>query len=268
MTLRWKAVLLPLFISVAGLYAGEPLYLPFGADAMGMAFAVTAHPGHWNCFHNQALLKTMPSTSFSLALENRYSMPALSTKGASAVIAAGTAPLGMVISHYGNADYHRLFLGAGSAVRLADGLCLGLQADYLSEHGVGEYRDRSSLTFEAGMTCRLSPSLTLGWHLFNPLAPLNTLPSSVETGLQWQESDNLVLTLSGSKVSDEPLSVQCGVEWRLHHRLVLRTGYMSSPSSFAFGIGFLAGRVKADTGFLMNGQTGLTTAVSIIWTLR
>lgn len=260
--------MLSFFMAVAGLRAGEPLFVAHGADAMGMAFAVTATPGHWNCFHNQALLAAAGSTSFSAALENRFMMPALSSKAVSAVIAARPAPLGIVVTHYGNTDYHRLFTGLGSAVKITDAVALGVQVDYISEHGIGEYRDVSHLTFETGMACILSPSLSLGVHLFNPLAPLNTLPASLETGVQWRQSDDLLLAIGGSKVSDEPLSVQCGINWNVFDRLIIRSGYMSSPSAFAFGIGFSTASLRADAGFMLNSMTGVTSSVSIIWTIR
>lgn len=256
------------FMAAAGLYAGEPLFVPHGADAMGMAFAVTAAPGHWNCFNNQALLTAAPATSFSAAIENRFMMSALSSKAVSAVIAIKQAPLGVIATHYGNGEYYRLFTGLGSAVKITDGIALGVQVDYIAEHGIGEYRDVSHVTFETGLTCLLSSSLTLGLHLFNPLSPLNTLPSSMEAGLQWSKTDDLLLAVGSSKVSDEPLSVQCGLSWNIPDRLVLRAGYMSSPSAFAFGIGFLTGSLQADAGFLINSMTGVTSSVSIIWTIR
>jgi len=181
--LRWNAVLVWFFMTAAGLQAGEPLFVPHGAASMGMAFAVTATPDHWSCFNNQALLTAAPSTSFSAALENRFMVPGLSSKAVSAVIAVSPAPLGIVVTHYGNADYYRLFTGVGSAVKVTDGIALGLQVDCITEHGAGEYRDITHVTFETGMTCDLSPSLSLGMHLFNPLTPLNGLPSSIDAAL-------------------------------------------------------------------------------------
>lgn len=266
--LRWNAVLVSFFLLVAGLRAGEPLYMSHGAASMGMAFAVTATPGHWNCFNNQALLTSASSTSFSVALENRFMLPGLSSKAVSAVMAVSPAPLGIVATHYGNGDWYRLFTGVGSAVKISDGIALGMQVDCITEHGAGEYRDITHVTFETGMTYDLSPSLSLGVHLFNPLTPLNGLSSSIEAALHWRQSDDFMLAIGSSKVTDEPLSVQCGLNWGMLDRVVLRSGYMSSPSAFAFGIGFRAGSLEADAAFLMNGMTGITSSVSFIWTLK
>lgn len=265
--LRWNAVLLTLCISSAGLYAGEPLFVPHGAAEMGMAFAVTATPGHWSCFSNQALLTAASETGFSASFENRFMIPAMSSKAVSAVIVNRPAPLGIIAAHYGNGDYYRLFAGAGSAVTITDAISLGLQVDYIAEHGIGDYHDLSHVTFEAGMTCKISRSIMFGVHLFNPMTPLNSIPSSIETGLNWKHSDNLFLSFSGAKMTGEPLSLQCGLSWHFIDRVVIRCGYMSSPSSYAFGMGFRAGPFRADAGFLVSSLTGVTSSLSITWTI-
>jgi hypothetical protein len=57
-------------------------------------------------------------------------IPALSSKAVSAVIVMKPAPLGLVASHYGNADYCRIFTGLGSAVRSPKPFA-GVQVDYI-----------------------------------------------------------------------------------------------------------------------------------------
>jgi hypothetical protein len=266
--LRWNAVVLLFIMAVSGLHAGEPVYMPHGAGEMGVAFAASASSTHWSCFHNQALLTSYYSTSASVALETRFMMTALSSKAISAVIAAKPVPVGFVVTHYGNGDYYRIFTGIGSAVTITRGVSLGVQADYILEKSAGDYRDESHITFEMGMTIELSSSLTLGMHLFNPLTPVNNLPSSINAGLEWKLSDDLLVALESNKVTDEPLSVQSGISWNILDRLILRSGYMSSPSCFTFGIGFVSGSLQIDAGFMINSVTGLNSSVSFIWTLR
>jgi hypothetical protein len=268
MMLRWNAVLSVLFIIAPVLRAGEPLFVPHGAAEAGMAFAVTATPGHWACFNNQALMTSASGVSVSVAIETRFMMPALSSKGLSAVIANSRVPLGIIAVHYGNADYYRVMTGLGSAVSLSGGVSLGVQADYITERASGDYRDVSHLTFETGMACTLSSSVTLGVHIFNPLAALNALPSSIDAGLQWEYPEELLLTLSGSKTTSEPVSLQCGISWDVAGHLTLRSGYMTSPSSFALGLGWKTGSLKTDIGFIVNSITGITSALSFIWTIK
>ncbi|HWR74803.1 MAG TPA: hypothetical protein VN276_04155 [Bacteroidales bacterium] len=266
--LRWNAVLLLFFIAAAPLLAGEPVYVPHGAAEMGVSFASSASSGHWSCFHNQALLTSRPATSAALALETRFMMAPLSSKAVSVILAGKTLPLGLIITHYGNSDYYRIFTGAGSAVTLAKGVSLGVQVDYITEKSTGDYRDLSHLTFETGITVSLSSSLTLGIHIFNPLASVNTLPSSINMGLEWKHTEDLSVVIETGKVTDEPLSVQGGISWTLLDKLILRSGYMSSPSCFSFGLGYAYGSLQTDAGFMVNSVTGVTSSVSFIWNIR
>jgi hypothetical protein len=266
--LRWNAVLLLSFIAAALLRAGEPVYVPHGAAEMGVSFASSASKGHWSCFQNQALLTSHPGTSAGIALETRFMMTPLSSKAVSAILAGKAVPLGLIITHYGNGDYYRIFTGIGSAVTLTKGISLGVQVDYITERSIGDYKDVSHITFETGMTVLLSSSLTLGLHVFNPLAPINTLPSSINAGIEWKHTEDLFVVIETGKVTGEPLSVQGGISWNVLEKLTLRTGYMSSPSCFSFGMGYTLGSLQTDAGFLVNSLTGVTSSVSFIWNIR
>jgi len=266
--LRWNAVLFLFFMTSAVVRAGEPLYVPHGAAEMGTAFASSAMTGHWSCFQNQALMTSRSGTSVALAFETRFMMTPLSSKAVSAILDGKAVPLGLIITHYGNGDYYRIFSGIGSAVTLTKGISLGVQVDYIMEKSVGDYRDMSHLTFEAGMTVLLSSSLTLGLHVFNPLTAVNTLPSSINAGLEWKHTEDISFVLETGKVTNEPLSVQGGISWNVLDRLTLRTGYMSSPSCFSFGVGYTSGPLQTDAGFIVNGATGITSSVSFIWTIK
>lgn len=263
--LRFTAVVLLLVEAAAGLNAGEPLYVPHGAGELGMAFSSSAFPGHWSCFHNQALLVKQSATSVACALETRYMLPSLSSKAISLTVAGNTAPLGIIMTHYGNGDYYRIFSGVGSAVKITDGLALGIQIDYLTERSIGDYRDLSHITFEVGAIMDITSGITVGLHILNPLASLNSMPSSVNAGVAWHHSDDLCFAAELSKVTDEPLSFHGGISWRVMDKLVLRSGYISSPSAFALGTGFIAGRIQIDAGFLIYSVTGITSSVSFIW---
>ncbi|MCI0522319.1 MAG: hypothetical protein L0Y37_01565 [Bacteroidales bacterium] len=265
--LRFTAVVLLFVEAAAGINAGEPVYVPHGAAEMGMAFASSSCPGHWSCFHNQALLVKQRGTTAAFALETRYMLPSLSSKAISITVAGNTAPLGIIMTHYGNGDYFRIFSGVGSAVKITDGLAVGLQVDYMTERSVGDYRDLTHITFEAGAIIDISSEVTVGLHILNPLASMNSVASSVNAGVTWHQSDDLSVAAELSKVTDEPLSFHGGISWSIMDKLVLRSGYMSSPSAFALGSGFRSGPLQVDAGFLINSVTGITSSVSFTWTI-
>jgi len=262
------AVVWLVFLFTGYLYAGEPLFVPHGAGQAGMAFACTASPGHWNSFHNQALMAGSRDFSAGLSFESRFMMSEMSSKAISLVIPGSAAPLGIIATHFGNGQYSSIFAGVGSALTISEGLSFGLQADLIAETGVGDYRNIYHATFEAGLAARLSPDLTLGVHLFNPLTAVNSLPSSISAGVSWSPSPELIIACDASKMTDEPLSLNGGVSWQVLRKLVFRTGYMSSPSSFAFGAGYTSGPVQTDIGFIVNSLTGVTSSVSFTWIIN
>jgi hypothetical protein len=262
------AVVWLFFLFTGSLHAGEPLFVPHGAGQAGMAFACTASSGHWNSFHNQALMAGSRDVTAGIAFESRFMMAEMSSKAVSLVIPGGPAPVGIIATQFGNGQYSSIFAGVGSALIISDGLSFGLQADLIAETGIGDYRDVYHATFEAGLVARVSPALTLGVHLFNPVISGNTLPSSISAGVSWSPVPELMIGCDVSKMTDEPLSLNGGMSWQLLRKLVFRTGYMSSPSSFAFGAGYTAGPVQSDIAFVINNFTGVTSSVSFTWTIN
>lgn len=250
------------------LHAGEPFFVPHGAGQAGMAFASTASSGHWNSFHNQALMAGYRDVTTGLSFESRFMMAEMSSKAISIVIPGSPAPLGIIATHFGNGQYSSIFAGVGSALTVSEGLSIGLQADFIAETGIGDYRNVYHATFEAGLAARISPALMLGLHLFNPLTAVNSLPSSIRAGVSWSPSPELMIACDASKMTDEPLSLNGGVSWQILRKLVFRTGYMSSPSSFAFGAGYTSGPVQSDIGFMINSLTGVTSSVSFTWIIK
>ncbi len=156
------AVVWLFFLFTGSLHAGEPFFVPHGAGQAGMAFACTASSGHWNSFHNQALMAGCSDVTAGLSFESRFMMTEMSSKAISLVIPGSTAPLGIIATHFGNGQYSSTFAGLGSALTVSEGLSFGIQADLIAETGIGEYRNVYHATFEAGLAARISPALTLG----------------------------------------------------------------------------------------------------------
>ncbi len=261
--LRLSAVVLLLCFITAGLHAGDPLFVPYGADKTGMAFASVASPDHWASFHNQALMTGCTGFSAGLSLESKFMVAEMSSNAISVIVPGGPTPLGFIASHFGNRQYSLFFTGIGSAVRLTDDISLGIQADYIYQNGIDAYKDVSHITFETGLFIRINSQLCAGLHTVNPITTLNSLSSSLRSGISWTPSADFLLSVEASKVSHEPLSVHGGLSWIMKEKLALRAGYMSSPSSVAFGVGFISGSVRTDLGFLFNNLTGVTSSVSI-----
>lgn len=267
--LRRSAVALLLLCGlISGSRAGEPVFISHGAGQAGVSFACVASYGHWNSFHNQALMAGYNDLTAGFSLESRFMMPEMASKCLSLIIPGSKAPLGLIISHYGNGQYSLVYGGLGSAVNLTDGLSIGAQADIIYERSIGEYQDVTHITFETGLAANIAPSLALGFHVFNPLAVVNNLPSTIRVGVSWTHNYGLIMTFEMTKVTGEPLSLHGGFDWEVLGKLSLRTGYMSSPSVFSFGAGYSYGQLHTDIGFLINNLYGITPSISFTWKIK
>jgi hypothetical protein len=264
MLFRSAEVIILLFLSSV-MHAGDPVFCRFGAGEAAMAYSCVASTDQWSAFHNQASMAYCSSFSLGVALETRYMMKEMSTRALTAIIPGKPAPLGIIMTYYGNGQYGILTGGVGSAIILTDGLSLGVQTDIISEHCAGEYKDITYITFETGLLARVSPVVSVGMHLFNPVAQFNNLPSSIRTGISWSPDKNLSLAFEALKTSGEALSIHTGISWSLPATVILRAGYSTCPSCFAFGTGFSVGRLSIDSGFLINNETGVTPSVSFLW---
>jgi len=248
--------------------AGDPVFSRFGAGEAAMAYSCVASTERWSVFHNQASMAFCSSFMAGVSVESRFMMTEMSTRALGVVVPGRHAPLGLISTWYGNDQYSVITGGLASAVRLTDGLSLGVQADIISEHCAGRYRDLTHLTFETGLLARISPGVMFGVHMFNPLARFNNLQSSMQTGISWSPDKNLLFAAEAVMSSNEALSLHTGLSWNVPGAVILRTGYSTSPSCFAFGAGFSFGAVSLDTGFLINNSTGVTPSVSLLWKAR
>jgi hypothetical protein len=266
--LRYSAVIMLFCIVIPGMHAGGPLFVPLGADKAAMAYTGVASSDHWSGFYNQALMAGQTSFSAAFAIESPFTVAEMSEEALSLILPVNNTPLGLVVSHFGNGQYSMIFGGIGSAVNIAEGFSAGIQADFISQRGAGDYSDKITATFEAGLAARLTPRIMFGIHVVNPLSSFNSLPSSLRAGIAWRLSPDFLFAFETSKVTEEPLTLHIGLDWLLKSKIALRAGYLSSPSSLTFGTGFIIGPLQADTGFIINQRTGVTPSLSFILTMK
>jgi|WetSurMetagenome_2_1015567.scaffolds.fasta_scaffold01533_7 hypothetical protein len=258
-----EVVFLLLLSSV--LYAGDPVFSRFGAGEAAMAYSCVALKDQWSVFHNQASMAFCNSFTAGFSVESRFMMTDMSTRALGVIIPGKHAPLGVITTWYGNSQYSVITGGLGSAVMLTERLSMGVQADIITERCAGRYRDLTHVTFETGLLAQLSPQVMFGVHLFNPLTRFNNLQASMQSGMTWSPDNNLLFAIEAVKSSNEPLSLHTGISWDVSGAVILRAGYSTSPSHFAFGAGFSFNAISVDTGFLINNITGVTPSVSFMW---
>jgi hypothetical protein len=259
-----------MFLSVNG-FAGDPFCRLVGAREAGMAKVFIMKYDMWSGFHNQALLAFNKSRCFGINYENRFSIRELGTRSAGAVIPAGRLSFGAVYSHFGYSEFRRQMIGFACGMALSDIIAAGVQIDYFSERTTSEYNNSQSLTCEAGIIISTSENVKIGVHLFNPV-PNSIRKSDMPAGLKAGMAINLNKEFSAGFetciTSGQKLFIRTGFEYEIAKKFLFRGGFTTENNSFCFGLGYRTGPVMADIGFATHEKLGITSSVSMIFTIK
>lgn len=257
-----------LFFPASG---SDPFFAAAGAAESGMGFSCVMGPGLWSAFHNQALLPFHKSSAIGFSYQNRFSISELGTRSAALVMPAGNAGIGAVYSHFGYKDLRRYSAGLACGLKLSEKISAGIQTDFFAEKTAGDYRERRSLTFEAGLIINPSEKISIGIHLFNPVPNSlrkNYLPSSLRAGAGIWLNSSLFACAEAEMSAGRNIDLKAGFEYGPSETFRIRGGFRSENTSFSFGIGYLLKSVQLDLGFSTHQMLGVTSSASIIFRLK
>lgn len=257
-----------LFSSASG---SDPYILSAGAAEAGMNYSCIMKSGFWSSFHNQALLTSSTMVSLGLNYQNRFNISELGTRSAGFIIPAGKACLGAIYSHFGYKDFVRHSAGLACGLKLSEKISAGVQVDFFSENTSGEYKERRSLTFEAGLIIMPSDKIRIGLHLFNPVPNSlrkSYLSSSVRAGAGIYLSRTLFACAEAEMVTGNYMTIKMGFEYEPGKNVRIRGGYCSENNSFSFGIGYLLKSAQIDFGLTTHEKLGVTSSVSMIFKFK
>ena len=68
--------------------------------------------------------------------------------------------------------------------------------------------------------------------------------------------------------SGKPLAIRMGFDYEAAANLHIRGGFTTENTSFSFGTGFRMNAVMIDIGFATHERLGVTTAVSLTYSIR
>lgn len=245
--------------------------LSAGAAEAGMNYSCIMKSGFWSSFHNQALLPLSTTASLGLNYQNRFNISELGTRSAGLIVPAGKACFGAIYNHFGYKDLVRHSAGLACGLKLSEKISAGVQADFFSENTSGEYNERRSLTFEAGLIIMPSEKIRIGMHLFNPVPNSlrkSYLQSSVRAGAGIYLSRTLFACAEAEMVTGNNMKLKTGFEYEPGKNVRVRGGYSSENNSFSFGIGYLLKSAQIDLGFTTHDRLGVTSSASIIFKLK
>jgi hypothetical protein len=228
-------------------------------------------PGFWSSFNNQALLADNHSVMIGISYENRFCINELGTRTIGTIFPAGNATAGIHYSNFGYSDFRRETAGIATGLALSENISAGIQIDYYSEKTPGEYDNNQYVTFEAGMTCKLSSGAIIAVHLFNPVPNSlrkSSLPSTLTTGAGLELSKVLFVGAEAEMTTGKKINLKTGFEYEAFKSFWLRGGFSTENTSFCFGLGYLFKSLKIDLSFASHERLGITSGASIVFKIH
>ncbi|MDR2887387.1 MAG: hypothetical protein LBV26_05215 [Bacteroidales bacterium] len=227
--------------------------------------------GFWSSFHNPALLALSKSFVLGVNYNNRFNINELSTRTAAVKIPAGKAVLGVLYSSFGYADFRRNVAGLSCGLNLSEKLSAGVQVDYFSELVPGEYEDRHFIAGGAGLVYGITKNTSIGVHVLNPVPNTlrkNDMPMTLRVGAGTKLNKSLFAGAEAEMSSGNRMALKMGLEYEIMRSFMLRSGFNTEFNSFGFGCGYMLRFMQLDLAFATHEKLGLTSSVSLLFTIR
>lgn len=252
-------------------FGNDPFRSSYSAKESGMGVVCLTEGGFWGSFRNQALLSENSNISAGINYENRFSLKELGTRTVAIKIPSGKTSLGVIWSDFGYSGYRRDFTGVSCGLKLSEKVSGGIQIDYLTDRGAGDYAAHHSVTYETGFVVKPDGKTAIGIQIINAVPGSlrkRPLPSKLIIGAGTKLNEVIYAGAEAEMSSASGLTLRTGFEYSTAKNLWLRGGYSSENNSFRFGIGYLTKIVQTDLAFVTHEKLGVSTSVSIVFKIK
>jgi hypothetical protein len=241
---------------------------PTGSRSAALGNASVGLSDMWSAFNNQAGLAGLENPEFGFYYENRYMLKELSYMALAFTYPLKSGTIALSYDYFGYSAYNEGNIGLAYAKGFGKYISFGLQLDYSMSRLAESYGKRSFITFEAGLLANITPELSLGAHVYNPinarLAEYNDerAPVIFSVGAAYLLSDKIILLAEAEKNIYMKANINAGIEYKMAQRFYLRGGVSTGTSAFSFGAGFLIDDFKIDISSSYHTILGYSPQVS------
>ena len=239
----------------------------YDAKSSSLANCGLTETSVWNNFTNQAGLAEINQITIGVGTENKFLLQELSTHTAVFALPVNGGVFGLNISYTGFELYNESKIGLAFAKKLSESFNVGMQIDYLGVFAVESTTNKNNFTFEIGTQKKLLRNLTLGAHIFNPMAvKLNedeNIPSIFKLGLRYDANQKVSVFTEGELESEEKTKLKIGLGYHIIEQIHLRTGFSTNPAQNTFGIGYTLNNLQLDVAIKRHQLLGYSPQFSV-----
>jgi hypothetical protein len=218
---------------------------------------------------NQATLAQMTNAAFGVYGERRFLLTELNGYSAIAAVPTTSGTIGVQGDYFGSSGFNESQLGLLYARKVTSRIDIGVKFNYHTVRVAG-YGTSNAINFEAGTIFHLTDKLHTGIHVYNPTSSKlgksgnEKLASIYKFGLGYEASKNVFVSTELVKQEDQRISVNAGLQYNLHEKLLIRGGISTASNNSYVGAGLLLSFGRLDLNSAYHPQLGFTPGMLLI----
>lgn len=228
---------------------------------------------YWALYNNQAGLSDIETPEVGFSYENNYLLWETGISALGFVLPTKFGNFSLATSRYGYSSYAENSIGLGFARNLGKYFSASVEFDYLFYTQSVNYGYKGALLFQVGIIAKPIENLQIGFHVYNPgkvtLEDYNdeAVPVVIRFGLGYFFSEQILLTAETEKDIDNENRFKVGLQYEPIENFYMRTGFLSNPNQFSFGLGYKHNDFTTDIAFTTHESLPISSQISFKYAL-
>jgi hypothetical protein len=240
-----------------------------GARSSGLAQASTTLKDEWSLFNNVGTLAKVEKLSTAFAYEVRPSLQGTNRMAAilNAPFKFGTFGIGLF--RFGDDLYSEQLVSAGFSNQFGIA-SLGVKVNYIQYRAEG-FGTKTAWSINFGGLAQITEKIAIGAYITNLNQPKlsvqndERIPTSLTAGIGFKPTNKILLLAEVVKDLEYDPTMKAALEYTIHKKVFVRTGFNLQPDVGYFGLGFLSQQLRLDYSIAYSSTIRFTHQASAIY---
>ncbi len=258
-----------LFQTIVLFSSGQSVSTIMGAHSLGLANASATLGDDWALLSNVGGLSKIKTTSIAIAYEAKPSL--IGANRMAAIISLptkiGTGAFG--VFRFGDNLYSEQIISVGFGNEFGS-TSLGVKINYVQYRILG-FGNKTAVSITFGGITQLTSMLSIGAYIVNLNQPkLSTidgekLPTHLIAGISFKPTETVALFTEVDKDLNYNPIIKGAIEYKVHKKVFVRTGFNLQPQAAFFGMGFISSQLKIDYAIQYNQNLATAFQISVVY---
>jgi len=248
---------------------GQSVSTLMGGKQAGLGYASSTLTDEWALLNNVGGLSKVEKLNAAFGYDTRPGLPGSNRMAASISMPVKIGAVGFSLFRFGDDLYSEQLISVGYSNQFGI-TCLGLKMDYVQyrAEGIGT---KSFVGISFGGITQLTEQIAIGSYIVNLNQPkLSSIdderaPTRLVAGISYKASEVCLILSEVEKELNYDATIKAGLEYTIHKKINLRTGFNLYPNAAFFGLGFKSGKLQIDYAIQYNQTLTMAHQASAIY---